>query len=162
MKGNYTRSTIFLATAMLLSLPLGALAQTPAPQQPPAQSPMMQQPPATQPPAPQPPALVPPMPQTPLTTTPPTTSEAAQTPATPEANGAAVLLDRISEIVDQSLGHESTAKKSDKGTPGAKGTSGVVKMGKTSAGQVSIDRASLDEIKAEVEQLKIMLKDRKP
>ena len=69
-----------------------------------------------------------------------------------------MLLNRITEIIDQSLGHSPATKTETKGTPGAKGTSGVAKSGPaSSAGKVSIDRAALDEIRAEAEQLKIML-----
>jgi hypothetical protein len=72
-----------------------------------------------------------------------------------------VLLNRITDIIDQSLGHSPAAKTEAKGTPGAKGTSGVAKGGPaSSAGKVTIDRAALDEIRAEAEQLKIMLQSK--
>lgn len=72
-----------------------------------------------------------------------------------------MLLNRITEIIDQSLGHSPAMKTETKATPGAKGTSGVAKGGPASAaGKVAIDRAALDEIRAEVEQLKIMLQSK--
>jgi hypothetical protein len=67
----------------------------------------------------------------------------------------------MSEIVDQALDGK-LREKSKKGTPGATGTSGVLKVGKSAAGTVVVDRSALDEIHAELEQLKIMLKDRQP
>jgi hypothetical protein len=169
------------AATAILSLPRAAVAQPPATQPPPAQPPVTQQPPATQPPATQPPATQPPAQQPPAvppaTPDPNTPPPAAQPPATPPAatpqesaqtpnqtrasGGAAVLLDRISEIVDAALSGKTATKTSANGTPGAKGTSGVLKVGKTSAGKVSVDRSALDEIQAEVEQLKIMLTDSK-
>jgi len=152
--------------------PLAAGLQQPPVTQPPA--PAAQQPPsAPQPvprvqspaqvpqPTPDPAAPAPPSTQTPA----PVTGQTAQTPATNAATpsgGAVVLLDRISDLVDQALGEKKAGKASDKGTPGAKGTTGVMKVGKTSAGSVSVERATLDEIKAEVEQLRIMLKDKQP
>ncbi len=72
-----------------------------------------------------------------------------------------VLLDRISDLLDQSMGVTTDKKSaSDQGTPGAKGTSGTLKVGQTTAGQVSVDRATLDEIKAEIDQLRTMLSDK--
>jgi hypothetical protein len=52
-----------------------------------------------------------------------------------------VLLDRITELLDQSLGHAPAAKTETKGTPGAKGTSGVARgdAPKSSAGKVTIE-----------------------
>jgi hypothetical protein len=82
-------------------------------------------------------------------------------------NGALMLLDRISELVDRSLGDKDALArdKANETTNNAAGhptgTSGTIKVGKANAGQVSVDRAVLDEIKAEVEQLKTMLSDRK-
>jgi hypothetical protein len=169
---HHARLTMAVATAALLSLPLAASAQPPATQPPPAQPPVTQQPPPTQPAPPaQPPAPPAPDPTMPPTTQPPatpppagTTGESTQapprTPATP-SGGAIVLLDRISEIIDQSLGQKPASKSSRKGTPGATGTSGV-KVGKSAAGTVVVERAALDEIKAEIQQLKIMLKDKQP
>jgi len=127
----------------------------PAAQLPPATEPVPQVQPPAQPPQPTPaPTTQPPATQSPETTA------TAQAPnhSTP-SGGAGVLLDRISDLVDQALGHKPAPKRSDKGTPGATGTSGV-KVGKTNAGTVVVDRAALDEIKAEVEQLRVMLKDK--
>ncbi|HWF86879.1 MAG TPA: hypothetical protein VG222_18610 [Vicinamibacterales bacterium] len=119
-------------------------------------------PPATPDPTlPQPSAQPPATPPSTGATSQPTQTQ-SQTPAqAAPTGGALVLLDRISDLIDQSLGQKPVSKASEKNTPGAKGTSGV-KIGKTGAGQVTVDRATLDEIKAEVEQLKIMLKDRVP
>jgi hypothetical protein len=134
MKRN-NRIRMMFATVVLAGLPLVAAAQPPA-----------QQPPPTQPPATQPPPQVPPaMP----------TEPAAQTAAQPpSSDGAMVLLNRISELLEQSLGNSMSTK--DEMKP--KGTSGVKpRAPKSSAGVVSVDRATLDEIHAEVDQLKIML-----
>jgi hypothetical protein len=132
-------------------------AQPPATHQPPPQPPAPTQPPA-QPPA-EPPAQPPALPPAQPPTTAPETAAQAAASQTPSDGGALVLLNRITEIIDQSLGHSPAMKTEPKGTPGAKGTSGVAKGGAaSSAGKVSVDRAALDEIRAEVEQLKIMLK----
>lgn len=170
MKNNRPRRAIAVIAVALLSLPLAVNAQPPA-TQPPPQPAVTQQPPPVQPPAPAPPTTPDPT-MPPPTARPPATPPAtgatgeprqAQTPApTTPSGGALVLLDRISDLVDQSLGQKPAPKASDKNAPGAKGMSGVLKVGKTGTGQVSIDRATLDEIKAEVEQLKIMLKDKLP
>jgi hypothetical protein len=179
MNRRFPNLTMSFAAIALLSLPLSSAAQTPEPQppaaaqqpptaqappaqQPPSQTqpPMTQQPPtASQPPAAQPPATMPP-PQTPTGTTGDTAR--ATTP-----NGAIVLLDRISELVDRSLGDKDALardKANETTSEAARptGTSGTIKVGKANAGQVSVDRAVLDEIKAEVEQLKTMLSDKKP
>jgi outer membrane biosynthesis protein TonB len=138
--------------------------------------------------APQPPDSPPPPAPTPSPTQapapPPTTGtptgDAAQVqnpPHTTPNGGATVLLDRISEIVDSALqgkkgssdkdkgkdeGNTGKADNDRKGTSGATGTSGVLKIGKTPAGSVMIERAALDEIRAEVAQLKILLSDKRP
>lgn len=88
---------------------------------------------------------------------------AAAAPAPSSDNGAGALLDRITDVIDQSLGHSPANPDGAKsGTPGAKGTTGVLPgvSSKSAAGKVSVDRAALDEIRAEVEQLKIMLRQR--
>jgi hypothetical protein len=172
---NRNTKRVLPAAAIAIALCAGpamiSAAQSGRQQQPPVvqpPSPSTQQPPATQPvPQVQPPAQTPqptPAPTTqPPTPQPPTTATIGQqeTPnqSTP-SGGAAVLLDRISDLVDQALGGKPAPKSSNKGTPGAKGTTGVIKVGKTSAGTVTVDRAALDEIKSEVEQLRVMLKDK--
>jgi hypothetical protein len=131
---------MMIATVALAGLPLVAAAQPPAQQPPPTP------PPATQPPPPPTPTQVPPA----------TPTEPAAQIATQPANsdGAMVLLNRISELIDQSLGNSMSTK--DEMKP--KGTSGVKSRApKSSGGMVSVDRATLDEIRAEVDQLKIML-----
>ena len=145
MNRRFTGLTTSLAALALLSLPPSSVAQPPAPQ-PPATT---QQPPASQTP-----------PQT------PTGTARDSTPAAKTPNGAMMLLDRISELVDRSLGdkdalaRDKASKKHDTAAGRPTGTSGTIKVGKANAGQVSIDRAVLDEIKAEVEQLKTMLSDK--
>jgi hypothetical protein len=172
VKRAHSRLTIAAAAAALLTLPLIAAAQPPATQPPPAQPPVAQQPPPTQP---APPAQPPAPPATPDPAAPPQTAQppapapaatgadSAQTQSSSaSANGGALmLLDRISDIVDESLGQKAASKTSDKGTQRAAGTTGV-KVGKSGAGKVTIDRAALDEIKAEVDQLRVMLKDKQP
>ncbi len=172
MKNNSPGLAIAIIAAALSSLPLAANAQSPATQPPPqTQHPVTQQPqpilpPPALPPSTPDPAMPPPTAQPPATPPPtgaPGEPAQTQTPAqTTATGGALVLLDRITDLVDQSLGQKPVPKESDKSTPGATGTSGVLKVGKTGAGQVIVDRATLDEIKAEIEQLKIMLKDKQP
>jgi hypothetical protein len=72
-----------------------------------------------------------------------------------DANGAGALLDRIEAVVNVALGNKPAA-----GQQGAVGTSGTLPGvdTKSSAGKVSLDRAALDEILAEVQQLKVMLR----
>jgi hypothetical protein len=74
-----------------------------------------------------------------------------------DASGAGALLDRIEMVVSAALG-KSVPSTSDKpiGTTGA--LPGVDK--KSPAGRVTVDRAALDEVLAEVQQLKIMLRIR--
>ena len=170
--GRFKRALPALAIASVLvagAAPISAVGRQEQPPvtQPP--SPRAQQPPST-PPAPQvpAPAQVPQPTPAPATPAPPApqppaaaTTGQPHTPNEATPGGSAVtLLDRIADLVDQALGEKTEAKRSDKGTPGTKGTTGVMKVGKTNAGTVSIDRAALDEIKAEVEQLKVMLKDK--
>jgi hypothetical protein len=149
-----------IATIAFAALPFVAAAQPPATQPPPTTQPPATQPPATQPPPMQPapptePAPAQPAPGQPV---PPATQQptgSAPPASAPADNGAMVLLNRISELVEQSLGHPAATQDQMK----AKGTSGVKAStpSKNSAGLVSVERATLDEIKAEVDQLKIML-----
>lgn len=67
-----------------------------------------------------------------------------------DAEGAAALLDRMETILNAALGEKSA----DSGK--AVGTSGV--GSKSKAGKLAIDRSALDEILAEVQQLKTMLR----
>jgi outer membrane biosynthesis protein TonB len=170
-----------LAGIAVLSVSLGSAARL-AQTQPPQPTTTTQQPPAVPPsqppPSPQPPPTpTPPPPSTPPPPTPtpaqppvmPPPTDTAQAPATKTqpTGGASVLLDRITDLLDQALGQKpadksSKDKSSKQGTPGAKGTSGTLKVGKAPAGSVVIERAALDEIRAEVDQLRIMLKDRQP
>jgi len=107
------------------------------------------------PPAPQPATTRPPAEQLPAPT--PTPTAAPTVPATlnpvntdPDRRTALALLDRIDKLVGQAL-QESSDKKSKNGTAG---TSGSLE-GKS--GRVTVDRATLDEILAEVAQVKMML-----
>jgi hypothetical protein len=70
-----------------------------------------------------------------------------------DAEGAAALLDRMETILNTSLGHPPANRE-------AVGTSGALPGvdSKSKAGKVSVDRAALDEILAEVEQLRTMLR----
>jgi hypothetical protein len=75
-----------------------------------------------------------------------------------DASGAAALLDRIEAIVGSALANRPTPAPNDAvGTSGEK--PGVDK--KSTAGRVTVDRAALDEILAEVQQLKVMLRTRR-
>jgi cytoskeletal protein RodZ len=120
-------------------------AQPPATQPPPTQPPA--QPPTTQPPTQPPPA------QPPTGTQPPTATQPAAAPTLADAAGASALLDRMETVLSAELGETSGGAK-------AVGTSGVVPGvdKKSKAGKVSVDRAALDEVLAEVQQLKAMLR----
>jgi hypothetical protein len=80
-------------------------------------------------------------------------------PASPgsnvDADGAAALLDRMDVLVNAALGAKK-APSADKPV----GTSGVASGvdSKSSAGRVTVDRAALDELLAEVQQLRSMLR----
>ena len=122
--------------------------------QPPATQPPPTQPPATQPPPAQPPATPPaPATQPPTGTQPPTATQPAAAPTLADAAGASALLDRMETVLSAELGETSAGAK-------AVGTSGVVPGvdKKSKAGKVSVDRAALDEVLAEVQQLKAMLR----
>src|SRR6267378_3011944 len=91
----------------------------------------------------------------------PTTPNAAA-PAVPQADPdrktAMMLLDRIESLVDEALEGTSTSAKSgksDKSSSKPVGTSGSLVE---KAGKVTVDRAALDEIRAEVAQIKLMLR----
>jgi hypothetical protein len=75
-----------------------------------------------------------------------------------DANGAAALLDRIDAIVSAILENRPIP-----GSDVAVGTSGTTPSTdkKNTAGRVTVDRATLDEVLAEVQQLKVMLRVRK-
>jgi hypothetical protein len=76
------------------------------------------------------------------------------TASTTTSNGADVLLDRMASIIDDALAGRP-------GTSRAVGTSGA-KGSLASAGMVTIERQQLDEIRAEIAQLRAMLKIEKP
>src|SRR4051812_26197274 len=81
---------------------------------------------------------------------------AAKDPQNPmDADGAAALLDRIELVLNAELGNKPIER-------GAVGTAGVLPGvdSKSKAGKVYVDRAALDEILAEVQQLRTMLKVR--
>jgi hypothetical protein len=71
-------------------------------------------------------------------------------------NGANVLLDRMASIIDDALA--GRAGPSSTRAVGTGGTSGSL----SSAGKVTIERQQLDEIRAEIEQLRSMLRVEKP
>jgi hypothetical protein len=75
------------------------------------------------------------------------------TPST-TSNGADVLLDRMASIIDDALAGRP-------GTSRAVGTSGA-KGSLASAGMVTIERQQLDEIRAEIAQLRAMLNVENP
>jgi hypothetical protein len=124
---------------------------------------------STQPPAPaqQPPVSRPPAEQMPAPTPTPTQAPAAPiaqvaTPGTElDRSTASALLERIEAIVNEALSDESSKDKKDKTDPAkdkdskAVGTSGKLE---SKAGKVTIDRADLDEILAEVALLKTMIR----
>jgi len=122
--------------------------------QPPATQPPPTQPPPTQPPPAQPPATQPaPATQPPTGTQPPTATQPAAAPTLADAAGASALLDRMETVLSAELGETSAGAK-------AVGTSGVVPGvdKKSKVGKVLVDRAALDEVLAEVQQLKAMLR----
>ncbi len=113
------------------------------------------------PPAPQPAVSRPPAEQQPAPTPTPTTPDAAAPTvrqADPDRKTALMLLDRIGSLIDEALegtsGTSGTSGKSDKSSSKAVGTSGRLVE---KAGKVTVDRAALDEIRAEVAQIKLML-----
>jgi hypothetical protein len=101
-------------------------------------------------------AATPPAPQ-------PAPPTSAQPPAPPPAQpsvdfeGASALLDRMQSIVNATLGNKPA------GDSKAVGTTGVLPGVDTrsKAGKISVDRAALDEILAELEQLRTMLRVRR-
>ena len=117
-----------------------------AEQQPPTQVPSTVASPNT-PPAPQPPATRPPGEQLPAPT-PTTPTPAAAAFSGTDVATAQALVDRIGKIVDDALDGKPPSKRD------AVGTSGSLE---SKAGKVVIDRAALDEIRAEVALLKAML-----
>jgi len=107
------------------------------------------------PPAPQPALTRPPAEQLPAPTPTPTTPDAAAPTvprADPDRKTALMLLDRIESLIDDALQEKSG--KSDKSSSKAVGTSGSLAE---KAGKVKVDRAALDEIRAEIAQIKLML-----
>jgi len=113
------------------------------------------------PPAPQPAVSRPPAEQQPAPTPTPTTPDAAAPTvrqADPDRKTALMLLDRIASLIDEALegtsGTSGKSGKSDKSSSKAVGTSGSLVE---KAGKVTVDRAALDEIRAEVAQIKLML-----
>jgi hypothetical protein len=166
--------------------PPAAASQSPAtqppqqaqPPQPPTSTPPPQPPTGTQPPqqpttGTQPPPSTQPtqpptgtQPQPPTGTQPPTATQPTQptagTQTAPPANqsaidseGAGALLDRMQIILNAALGNRPADSQ-------AVGTSGVLPGvdSKSKAGKISVDRAALDEILAEVQQLRTMLRVR--
>ncbi len=157
---------ILAATAMfaaLIAFPSAAFSQAAATQSPNA--------PATPAPGTQP-SQAPATPPSATPATEPPATPAAQPPATPAASApeqparptaepttAQVLLDRIDQIVTKAI-QASEPKLPNSGESGAVGTSGHVSAPGVhpSGGTVTIDRAALEEIRAEVEQLKSLMR----
>jgi hypothetical protein len=165
MTSAFTPAVVALS---LIALGAGAMAQTPTAQPPAPQAPTAQlptgQPPATQPATGQPPATQTPTPQPPAAQTPavpPATvpapagqPPAVQPPAPPmvvsadiDHGTAIMLLDRVATVLDDAVNRK--ASKSD-----AVGTSGS----DNGPVRVVIDRAALDEIRAEIVQVRSLLK----
>ena len=135
-----------LTVAAIVSASQPPTQQTP---QQPAQVPPTVAAPNT-PPAPQPPATRPPAEHMPAPTpTPPTPSSAVVASPSPDNATALALLDRIQKIIDDTLAGKPFVKGD------AVGTSGSLE---DKAGKVTIDRAALDELRAEVSMLKTMLR----
>jgi len=139
-----------LIVAAFLSGSQAAAQQPPQPTQVPARTVAV---PKT-PPAPQPPVTRPPAEQMPAPT--PTPTQAPATPDSPQppaARGdldtstARALLDRVEAIVNDALHQKSSSK--------PVGTSGKLE---DKAGKVTVDRAALNEILAEVSLLKTMIR----
>ncbi|OLD13960.1 MAG: hypothetical protein AUJ01_14665 [Acidobacteria bacterium 13_1_40CM_3_65_5] len=150
-----------MMTALIVAAFLSG-SQTPTqqiPQQPTQLPPTVAAP--RMPPAPQPAVSRPPAEQQPAPTPTPTTPDAAAPTvrqADPDRKTALMLLDRIGSLIDEALegtsGTSGTSGKSDKSSSKAVGTSGRLVE---KAGKVTVDRAALDEIRAEVAQIKLML-----
>ena len=146
--------------AALLSGTQIAAQQTPPSTQPPAQP--SQVPPPTAavpktPPAQQPPVSRPPAEQIPAPTPTPTempTPPVVQAGSELDRSTASALLQRIELIVNDALRDESSKDKKDKDSK-AVATSGKLE---SKAGKVTIDRADLTEILAEVALLRTMIR----
>ena len=177
------------ATDTLSSIAVAGQQQPPATQppqqtQPPAtQPPQQTQPPQGTPPTQPPTGTQPAQPPTGTQTTqpptgtqptqPPTATQPTQPPAgtqpqqtaggqlppptsgAVDSEGAGALLDRMQTILDAALGNRPADNQ-------AVGTTGVVPGvdSKSKAGKISVDRAALDEVLAEVQQLRTMLRVR--
>ena len=163
------RMMIALVAAALLT-PMTSFSQPPqqpaAPTTPAPQTPGTPQPPHTQPPPEQTPA------PTPTPEQPPVAGQPRPAPAISQPTGiqppdvaakdvdhsaALVLLDRMQALIDEALSGKKPTKK-----PAAVGTSGTANNGSASSGlsgsgKVTLDRAALDEIRAEIAQIKTML-----
>jgi hypothetical protein len=137
---------------------------TPAPQTPGTPQPPRTQPPPEQVPAPTPTPAQPPTAGEPQPNPPMTQPTGAQPPAVAATDidhrTALMLLDRMQALVEAALTGKKPTKKSESG--GAVGTSGTMtnesaSSGIAGSGKVTIDRASLDEILAEIAQIKTTL-----
>ena len=159
-----------IMTAVIIAALLSVVqiaAQQPSPStQPPAQP--SQVPPPTAavpktPPAQQPPVSRPPAEQIPAPTPTPTgmpTPPIAQAGSELDRSTASALLERIESIVNEALLDESSKDKKDKDKAKDKDSKAVGTSGKleSKAGKVTIDRADLAEILAEVGLLKTMIR----
>ena len=147
-----------MMTALIVAAFLSG-SQTPTQQPPPqpTQLPPTVASPRTAP-APQPAVTRPPAEQQPAPTPTPTTPNAAARTvpqADPDRKTALMLLDRIESLVDEALeGPSVKSGKSDKSSSKPVGTGGSLVE---KAGKVMVDRAALDEIRAEVAQIRLML-----
>jgi hypothetical protein len=140
-----------------------ASTQPAAAQPPAAQPPTTVAPPAAQPPSGQTPTVPPPAGQPPSVTPQQSGTTAPQpTPSTqtvPDTDAASALIDRMETIVSAALGGKPAPKDAK-----PVGTTGVLPGvdAKSGAGRVVVDRAALDELLAELQQLNTMLKVRQP
>ena len=70
----------------------------------------------------------------------------------------AYKMNRIEDIVNQSLKDTPATASAKPGTTTPVGTSGTLTVSGAAANKVTIERDKLDEIRAEVQQLKVILK----
>jgi hypothetical protein len=138
--------------------PTTAAPQTPGTPQPPRTQPPPEQTPAPTPTPKQPPVAGQPQPAPPITQ--PTGVRPPEVPVKDVDHSAALmLLDRMQTLIDEALSGKKPAKKSEAGGVATSGTvnNGSASSGIQGSGKVMMDRAALDEIRAEIAQIKTML-----
>jgi hypothetical protein len=163
------RMMLVLVAAALLTPTIGFTQppqQPAAPTTPASQTPGTPQPPRTQPPPEQTPAPTPTPEQPPVAgqpqPAPPITQPTGVQPPDVAAKDldhstALMLLDRMQALIEDALSGKKPTKKSETGAVGTGGTVKNASSGIPGSGKVTMDRAALDEMRAEIAQIKTML-----